>query len=180
VQSDAQRGARSFDFLDGDVDTPDPNRTHGGKRVGHALLHLARRLRKHEPVARRQLQPHARLTKRDVDVEPTASTTDLHAVNGLRGLDDETGQGRRSHRDRACWLRNDEAHAAPTAANCVSSRKLVEYRPLRNASLARISIAAARVVGTPRSSSSPSAPNARSIVESRSSSHTTSLPINES
>src|SRR6266550_7053361 len=73
-----------------------------------------------------------------------------------------------------------DVHAAPTAANCVSSRKLVEYWPLRNASLARISIAASRVVGTPRSSSSPSAPNARSIVESRSSSQTISFPISES
>src|SRR2546425_9741302 len=73
-----------------------------------------------------------------------------------------------------------DAHAAPTAANRVSSRKLVEYRPLRNASLARISSAASRVVGTPRSSSSPSARSARSIVESRSSSHTINLPISES
>src|SRR5437867_3815678 len=73
-----------------------------------------------------------------------------------------------------------DAHAAPTADRCVSSRKLVEYWPLRNASLATISNAASRVVGTPRSSNSPSARRDRSIVESRSSSHTISLAIKES
>ena len=101
----AEGERRSFDFLDGDVDIPDADPAHRHKRVSDAFLHLARDVWEHEPVARRELQAHLRLTERDVDVQPTPPATNLNTVDRLRRLNDEITSG-------ACVTREREATAA--------------------------------------------------------------------
>src|SRR4029079_15322555 len=101
-------------------------------------------------------------------------------VDALSCAHDELVQRRRGHGDRATLPGLNVAHAAPTAASRVSSRKLVEYVPPRNSSLARISAATSRVVATPRSSSSESAHSDRSIASGLVSSQTISFATSES
>src|SRR6185436_12764349 len=95
---------------------------------------------KDRAVTRGELEADAGVAGRDLHVEPAPPTPDLRAVDRVARLCDERVERRRRNRDAAARrLGHDVAHPAPTAASRVSSRKLVEYRPLRNASLARIS-----------------------------------------
>src|SRR5262249_48472171 len=142
--------------------------------------HARARRGNHDPTARRALEPHPRPAVADLDLEPAATAPDIRAAHRLSSLHDELRQSRRRDRDGAALTRDDVAHAAPTAASCFSSRKLVEYAPLRNSSLATISAARSRVVAMPRTSSSPSARSARSIASGRLSSHTVSFATSES
>src|SRR3954467_4852535 len=108
----------------------------------------------------------------------TSEPIDLAFVEGRQGLPRDAPLVEEEERGpTGCAA---AAHAAPTAASRVSSRKLVEYSPLRNSGLSRISRATSRVVGIPRISSSPSARSERAIASSRVSSWTISLAIRES
>src|SRR5207237_8031778 len=97
------------------------------------------------------------------------------AVDTVDGADDDLRQGSVGH----LHVRRQRSHPS-TVASCTWSRNEVEYSPLWNCSLPRISYRTSRVVGTPSISSSSSARRARPIARSRSLSSTTTFAIIES
>src|SRR5207247_2251573 len=148
-------------LLERHVDRGKPDAAHRGDGVVDSRLHVAGDLRQHEAE-----------TGRERELEPVAVERDLarpphtDSVDALGGADDEPCEGAVAELDSG-----REVHSA-TASSSADSSHDVEYSPLRNASLATISCAASRVVGTPSSSSSPSARRARSIAAGRVSSQT--------
>src|SRR5581483_7476230 len=110
----------------------------------------------------------------DLHVDLPPRPPHARSVDRLDGPDDDPRQRALGHPHAG----SEDLH--PTAASSTSSRNDVEYSPLRNRSLPRISWIASRVVGTPSISSSSSARRARAIASSRVESRTITFAIIES
>src|SRR5207249_7343044 len=143
-----------------------------------ALLHLAHDVRDHLAVGDRKLELDTCARAADLDLEMASRPPDARALHRLGGLDDDVRQRRVG--DAHVGRENPHAPASAGSVAPASSMNDVEYSPLRNSSLPRISTAASHVVGTTRTSSSRSARRARSMHAARDSSCTMTFAISES
>src|SRR5256714_12201555 len=157
---------------------------HARECVGDPFLHGGRHLGETAAVLDGELQLGAGAATLELDAEPATPLAQPGSVDGSDRAPHDLGQRDLAHTHRAApLLDEDAAHDEPASAGSrapASSRKDVEYSPLRNSSLARISKSTARVVGTPSISNSLSARRARSIASLRLASSTITFAMSES
>src|SRR5439155_471079 len=152
------------ELLDRDVDRLDGDPAHRRERACNPFLHLARDLGDDRSQPYRELEIDAGAAVAESDVEMASRPSHARAVDALRRLHHDLRErgGRDAHRSR---LSGDEVHAPARAGSRAPAPSMnpVEYSPLRNSGDERMSIAASRVVGTPRTSSTRNCCRTRSI-----------------
>src|SRR5207244_10540375 len=156
--------ARPLELLHGHVDRLDLDVAHAGEGGCDPLLHGGRHLGEYTPVRDGELQLAAGAAVLQLDTEPPASLAQPRTVDRGDSAPHDLRQRGLAHADGAAALLHEHPAHDPASAGSrapASSRNDVEYSPLRNSSLSRISARTSCVVGTPSSSSSHSARRAR-------------------
>src|SRR5436853_6982413 len=157
---------------------------HARECVGDPFLHGGRHLGETAAVLDGELQLGAGAATLELDAEPATALAQPGSVDGSDRAPHDLRQRDLADAYRAgALLDEDAAHDEPASAGSrapASSRKDVEYSPLRNSSLSRMSRSTSRVVGTPSISSSSNARSARAIARRRLPSRTTTFAISES